>query len=83
MGQFGSQGGLLASAERDDAANGVVGGDADGDTIAWDNLDSEAAHPAAQLGEYLVASVALDAIKTPGMDRDDRALHINQIVFAQ
>lgn len=73
----------LASAEGDDAANGVVRRYADGDAIAWNHLDAEAAHPAAQLCQDLVPLVALHAIQTAAVDRHDRPLHINQIVLAQ
>ena len=75
--------GYLASAEGDDAADRIVGRNADGHAIAGHHLDSEAAHPAAQLRKHLVALVALHAIKTAAVDRHDGALHINQIVLAQ
>jgi hypothetical protein len=73
----------LTGPEGDDSANRVVGRDADSDAIAGDDLDTEAAHPAAQLGENFVTCVALDAIKAARMDGNNGALHINQIVFAQ
>jgi hypothetical protein len=73
----------LSGAEGDDAADRVVGRHADGHAIAGNDFDSEAAHPAAQLRKYLVARIALDPVKPAGMDRDDRPLHINEIVFAQ
>ena len=73
----------LSGAEGDDAADGVVRRHADGDPVAGNDLDSKAAHPAAQLREHFVASIALHSVKPTGVDRDDRALHINQIVFAQ
>jgi hypothetical protein len=69
--------------ERDDAANRIVRRDTDGHAVAWNNFDAEAAHAAAQLRQHLVPGVALHAIKTPGMNRDYRALHVYQIVFAQ
>ena len=47
------------------------------------NLDAEAAHPAAELGEHFVAGVALHAVKPAAVDRHDGALHVNQIVLAQ
>src|SRR5258708_24684083 len=72
-----------ASAEGDDAADGIVGRDANRHPVPWNHLDPEAAHPAAQLCEYLVTLVALNAIKTSAVDRHDRTLHINQIVLAQ
>jgi hypothetical protein len=73
----------LSSTEGDDAADRIVRGDADGHAITGDDLDSKAAHPAAQLREDFVTGVALNAIETTRMYRDDCALHINQIVFAQ
>jgi hypothetical protein len=72
-----------ASAEGDDAANGIVGGNANGDAVSGNDLDPEAAHPAAQLGEYFVTLVALHAVKPAAMNRHDGALHINQIILAQ
>src|SRR6186713_584090 len=53
----------LASAEGDDAADGIVGGNAYSHSISWHYLDSEAAHPAAQLRQHLMPLVALHAIK--------------------
>jgi hypothetical protein len=67
----------LTGAEGDDSADGVVRRDADSNAIAGDDLDTEAAHPAAQLGENFVTCVALDAIKTARMDGNYGALHIN------
>jgi hypothetical protein len=72
-----------ASAEGDDAANGIVRGDADGDAIPWNHLDPEAAHAAAQLREYFVALIALHTVEPAAVNRHDRALHVNQIVLAQ
>lgn len=54
---------LLSGAERDDAADGIVGRDADGDAITRHDLDPEPAHPAAQLRENLMPRVALDAVQ--------------------
>jgi hypothetical protein len=48
-----------ASAEGNDAANWIVWRDANGDPIARYYLNSKTAHATAQLGEYLVASIAL------------------------
>jgi hypothetical protein len=73
----------LTCAERDDAADWIVGRHANRDAITGDDFDSEAAHAAAQLRQHFVAGVALHAVKTAGMNRDDGALHINQIIFAQ
>jgi hypothetical protein len=75
--------GSLSGAERDDAPDRVVGRDAYGHTVARDDFDSEAAHPAAQLGEYFMAGVALDSIQTAGVHGDNGPLHIYQVVFAQ
>jgi len=74
---------VSASAEGDDAANGIVRGHANGDAIAGHYLDAEAAHPAAQLRKHLVALVALHAIQPAAVNRHHRALDINQIVLAQ
>ncbi len=73
----------LSGAEGDDPADGIVGGDADGDAIARDDLDAEAPHPPAQLREHFMARITLHSIQPPGMDRDDGPLHIYKIVFAQ
>jgi hypothetical protein len=73
----------LASAEGDDAPDGVVRRDTDGDSISGYNLDSEATHSAAQLGQHFVARVALHTVQAAAMDRHDRALHIDEIVLAQ
>ncbi len=75
--------GRLSRAERDDAANRIVWRNTDRDAIAGHDFDTEAAHPAAQLREDLMAGVALDAIQPTRMDGDDGALHINKIIFAQ
>src|SRR5215203_1558016 len=53
----------LAGPEGDDAAHRIVRRHADGDVIPRNNLDSEAAHPAAQLGKHFMAGVALHAIQ--------------------
>ena len=73
----------LPGAERDDAANRIVGRDANGDSIPGNDLDSEASHPAAQLCENFVSGVALHSIQSAGVDRHDGPLHIYQVVFAQ
>jgi len=72
-----------ASAEGDDAANGIVRGDANRHAITWNYLDPETTHTAAQLRKHFVALVAVHAVKATAVDRHDRALHINQIVLAQ
>src|SRR5262245_13804776 len=73
----------LSSAECDDPSNRVVRRDSHRDAIAGDDLDAEAAHPAAELGQDFVTGIALHAVKTPAVHRDDGALHIDQIVLAQ
>ena len=80
---MGVQNGDLASSEGDDASDGIVGGDSNGDAIARYHLDSETAHAAAQLGKYLVTLVTLHAIESAAVNRHDRALHVNQIILAQ
>ena len=52
----------LSRAERDDSADGVVWGDADGNAVAGNDLDAEAPHPTTQLRENLMSCVALDAV---------------------
>ena len=53
----------LTCAEGDDAADRIVGRDADGHAVAGHDLDAEAAHPAAQLRQHFVAGVALHAVQ--------------------
>jgi hypothetical protein len=74
---------LLASPEGDDAANRIVRRHADGHAISGDNLDSEAAHPAAELGQHFVAGIALYSVEAPTVHGHDSALHIDEIVLAQ
>ena len=52
----------LASPEGDDAPDGIVRRHADGHAISGDDLDAEAAHTTAQLGQDLVAGVTLHAV---------------------
>ena len=73
----------LACPEGDDAPDGIVRRHADGHAISGDDLDAEAAHAAAQLGQDLVAGVALHAVQPAAVDRYDSALHVNEIVLAQ
>jgi hypothetical protein len=73
----------LASPEGDDAPDGIVRRYADGHAISGDDLDAEAAHAAAQLGQDLVAGVALHAVQPAAVDRYDGALHVNEIILAQ
>jgi hypothetical protein len=74
---------LLPRAERNDAADWIVRGDTDGNAVTRHHLDAEPSHPPAQLSEYFVPRVALDAIQPAGMHRYNRALHVYEIVFAQ
>jgi hypothetical protein len=74
---------FLASAEGDNAPHGIVGRHSHRYAIPWDDFDAEAAHPAAQLGEHLVALVTLHTVKTAAVDRYHGALHVNQIILAQ
>jgi hypothetical protein len=83
MGGVGTQIGFLSSAERDDPADRVVGGDADCDPVTGHHLDAEAPHPSAQLREHFMAGVTLDPVQPAGMHGDDCPLHIYKIVFAQ
>lgn len=73
----------LASAEGDDATGRVVGRDTHGHPVAWDDLNTEAAHPATQLGQHFVAGIHLHTIQTAAMHGDHGALDINEIVLAQ
>ena len=73
----------LACAEGDDAPDRIVRRNADGDSVSRDHFDAEAAHSTAELGEHLVAGVALHAVEPAAVNRHDRALHIDQIVLAQ
>jgi hypothetical protein len=73
----------LARAEGDDAPDGIVRRNADSHPISWNHLDAKAAHPAAELGENLVAGVALHAVETAAMNSHHSALHVNEIVLAQ
>ena len=47
------------------------------------DLDAEAAHSAAELGEHFVAGVALHAVEPAAVNRHHGALHIDEIVLAQ
>ena len=67
----------LTSAERDDAADRIVGRDANGHAVAGHHFDSKAAHPAAQLRQNFVAGVDLHPIQPAAVNRDDGALDIN------
>jgi hypothetical protein len=73
----------LPRAEGDDSADGIVGRHANGHAISGYDLDSKTTHPAAQLCEDFMSRIALHAVKPARVHRDYRALHVNQIVFAQ
>jgi hypothetical protein len=72
-----------ACPEGDDAADRIVRRHAYRHPIAWNDLDTEAAHTAAELCQNLVSGVALHAIQTSAVHRNDRALHVDQIILAQ
>lgn len=74
---------MLTGTEGDDAPNWIVWGHANGDAITGNNLDTKAAHAAAQLGEYFMAGVALHAIEAAAVHSDDGTLHVDQIILAQ
>ena len=67
----------LTCAESNDAADGIVGRYSHRHAIAWNNLDSEAAHPAAQLSENFVPCITLNAIETSAVYCHDCSLHID------
>src|ERR1700675_1069152 len=73
----------LPGSERDDAANRIVGRNTHGHAVAGDDLDAEAAHSAAQLGQHFMARVTLHTIEPPAVNCHYRSLHVDQIVFAQ
>ena len=53
----------LPGSERNDAADRIVRGYANGDAIAGNDFDPEAPHPAAQLRQDFMPRVALDAVQ--------------------
>jgi hypothetical protein len=73
----------LSRAERDDSADRIIWRYANGDAVAGDHLDAEAAHPPAQLRQDFVSGIALHPIETARMNGDNRSLHIYEIVLAQ
>ena len=73
----------LACPEGNDAPDRIVRRHADGHAISGNNLDTEAAHAAAELSEHFVAGITLDPVKPPAVHRDNGALHIDQVVLAQ
>jgi len=73
----------LASAEGDDAANRIVGRNANRYAISRHYLDAKAAHATAQLRQHLMPLVALHAVKSAAMYGHHSSLNIDQIVLAQ
>ena len=67
----------LPSAERDDSALRIVGGDANGDAVAGDDFDAESPHPSAQLRQNFVAGVHLNAVEAATVHGHNRALHVD------
>ena len=73
----------LAGAEGDDAADWIVRRHADGHAISRNNFDTKAAHAAAELGEHLVAGIALDPVEPTAVNGDHGSLHVYEIILAQ
>ncbi len=67
----------LTRAEWNDAADRIVGRNAYGHPVTRYNLDTEAPHTPAQLGEYFVPGITLDAIETSAVHCYDRSLHVD------
>jgi hypothetical protein len=67
----------LSCAEGDDAADRIVGRDANRHAVTGDDFDAEAPHPAAQLGEHFMTGITLDPIQPAGMHRHHRSLHVD------
>ena len=67
----------LPSAECNDSALRIVGGNTNGDAVARDDFDTESPHPAAQLRQNFVAGVDLDAVQTTTVHGHNRALHVD------
>ena len=74
---------FLTGTEGDDAAHRIIGRHANGDAVAGDNFDAEPPHAAAQLGQHLVALIALHPVQAATMDSDHGALNIDEIVLTQ
>jgi hypothetical protein len=68
---------FLTGTEGDDAAHRIIGRYANGYAVAWDNFDAEPPHAAAQLGQHLVALIALHPVQAAAMDSDHGALNID------
>jgi hypothetical protein len=73
----------LACAEGDYAADRIVRRNPHRHAITRYDLDAEAAHTAAQLGEHFLAGIALHTIETAAVHCHDCSLNVYQIVFAQ
>jgi hypothetical protein len=73
----------LSGSEGNDPADRIVRGYADCDAVSWNDFDSESPHPAAQLREDFMARIALHAVQTARVNRNNGSLHVYQIVFAQ
>jgi hypothetical protein len=74
---------MLARAEGNDAPHRIVRGNPYGHPIAGHDLDSESAHPTAELREHLVAGVRLDAVQPAAVHGNHRPLNVYQIVLTQ
>ena len=72
--------GPLPGAERDDAADRIVGRDSHGHTIARDHLDVEPAQAAADARQELVTLITLNTEVTAGECLDHLALNLDEIV---
>lgn len=73
----------LARSKRNYSSHRVVRRNANRDTVAWNNLYTEAPHAAAQLCQDLLSGITLHAVQSAAVYRLDGSLHIDQIVFAQ
>jgi len=75
--------GHLTGPERDNPPDRVIGRDPNGNAVAGDYLDAEAAHPAAQLGQHFMAGITLDTVEAAAVYRHHRALNVYQVVLTQ
>ena len=73
----------LTCTERNDSADRIVRGHADGDSVTRHDFDAKAPHAAAQLRQHFMAGVALNSIQAARMNGHDRSLHVDKIVLAQ
>ncbi len=72
-----------AYSEGDETAGRVVRRYTHRHAVSRHDFDVKAAHLAAQLGEHVVSGVTLHPVQSTAVDRDNRALHVNEFVFAQ